>query len=190
MSAVMLLDVPLNISADWINVVFSGCGPIVKVSRWTTTGIFFISFGSEHCAGVAAQHFHGLKFPGQSNHMSVVEIPLSSLTDEMQMRQAMVEDIVDSPAPASRVQMAQATTLFVYGICPKVDERHVYELFEQFGTVNSIRLEVHRSTGRRKNFGYVSFDNHFCAARAKEALNRTVFCNRTLDITFYIPKPS
>eukprot|EP00992_Anisonema_acinus_P012914 TRINITY_DN8445_c0_g1_i2.p1 TRINITY_DN8445_c0_g1~~TRINITY_DN8445_c0_g1_i2.p1 ORF type:complete len:187 (-),score=31.53 TRINITY_DN8445_c0_g1_i2:58-567(-) len=158
MSAVMLCDVPLNVNVDWIKTVLSGCGPILEVSRWTTTGLFFVLFEMDSSACEAVQHFHRLVFPGHPKPLSVIPLPPSLLAapkavvDGTPHRSTDACDCKPALGPNAGQSLIQTdqedlpTSLFVYRICPNADECDIRALFEQFGHILQIRLDVHLST--------------------------------------------
>lgn len=76
---------------------------------------------------------------------------------------------------------SEASTLYVGNLPYKVNEQDVKQHFEQFGLVKSVRLMKDKRTGKRKGFGFVEVgesDMH----KMIEALNDTIFCERTLKV--------
>jgi RNA recognition motif-containing protein len=60
-------------------------------------------------------------------------------------------------------------------------EEEVRELFEQQGTVQSVKLITDRDTGRPRGFGFVEMDDD-AAAAAIQALNGTELGGRRLVV--------
>ncbi|VAX21468.1 hypothetical protein MNBD_NITROSPINAE04-1887, partial [hydrothermal vent metagenome] len=60
--------------------------------------------------------------------------------------------------------------IFVGNLAFAVTETELRDLFEEHGTVNSLRLITDRETGRSRGFGFVEMDNSE-ADSAIKALN-------------------
>lgn len=65
-------------------------------------------------------------------------------------------------------------------------EQEVRELFEAYGSVESVQLITDRETGRPRGFGFVEMASG--ADEAIEALNRTDMGGRTLNINEARPR--
>lgn len=73
------------------------------------------------------------------------------------------------------------TTLYVGNLPYKANEISVKTLFEEIGTVTSVRLMKDRKTGRRKGFGFVEVE----ASKTDEyitKLNDSEFMDRTIKV--------
>lgn len=73
------------------------------------------------------------------------------------------------------------TTLYVGNLPYKANEMSVKTLFEEIGTVQSVRLMKDRKTGRRKGFGFVEVD----ASKQSifiEKLNDSEYMDRTIKV--------
>jgi RNA recognition motif-containing protein len=66
--------------------------------------------------------------------------------------------------------------LYVGNLSYDTNERHLRELFEQAGTVESVVIITDRGTGRSKGFSFVEMSSD---AQVQEAINR--FNGHTLD---------
>lgn len=66
-------------------------------------------------------------------------------------------------------------------------EEEVRRLFEQHGSVHSVKLITDRETGRPRGFGFVEMDESGAAA-AIEALNGTVLGGRSLRTNEALPR--
>lgn len=71
--------------------------------------------------------------------------------------------------------------LFVGNLPFTAHDEEVRELFEQYGTVHSVRLINDRETGRPRGFGFVEMDNE-SADEAMGALNGSEFGGRPLRV--------
>ena len=60
-------------------------------------------------------------------------------------------------------------------------EMEVRELFEQYGTVHSVKLITDRYTGRPRGFGFIEMEEEDATA-AIQALDGTEFGGRTLRV--------
>lgn len=73
------------------------------------------------------------------------------------------------------------TSIYVGNLPFQCSEEEIRELFEPFGTVNSVKLVSDRETGKPRGFGFVEMDSEEAAA-AIEQLNGTNFKDRPLRI--------
>jgi RNA recognition motif-containing protein len=73
------------------------------------------------------------------------------------------------------------TSIYVGNLPFQCSEEEIRELFEPFGTVNSVKLVSDRETGKPRGFGFVEMDDEEAAA-AIEQLNGTDFNGRPLRI--------
>lgn len=73
------------------------------------------------------------------------------------------------------------TSIYVGNLPFQCSEEEIRELFEPFGTVNSVKLVSDRETGKPRGFGFVEMDPEEAAA-AIEQLNGTNLKDRPLRI--------
>ena len=83
-----------------------------------------------------------------------------------------------TPTPASS---DENTTLYVGNLSYKASEAHVKELFEEHGTVYSVRLMKDKRTGKRRGFGFVEVDNDDADAMIA-SLNEHEYMQRTIKV--------
>ncbi|WP_371195373.1 RNA recognition motif domain-containing protein [Glaciecola sp. SC05] len=87
-----------------------------------------------------------------------------------------------TPAPRRPVNTdASITTLYVGNLPYKANEISIKSLFEEIGTVTSVRLMKDRKTGRRKGFGFVEVE----ASKQDiyiEKLNDSEYMDRTIKV--------
>lgn len=76
--------------------------------------------------------------------------------------------------------------IYVGNLPFSADENEVRELFEQYGTVDSINLITDRDTGRPRGFGFVEMENG--ADEAIEALNNFDLGGRSLKVNEARPR--
>ncbi len=72
-------------------------------------------------------------------------------------------------------------TIYCGNLPFSASEDEIRQLFEQHGTVNTVRLITDRQTGRPRGFGFVEMEDDGVSA-AIEALNGTDFGGRTLRV--------
>jgi RNA recognition motif-containing protein len=72
--------------------------------------------------------------------------------------------------------------LFVGNLSYQATEEDLRELFQQAGTVQSVRIVTDQFTGRPRGFGFVEMATPEEAARAIEQLNGRVFRDRNLVV--------
>ncbi|HWC02420.1 MAG TPA: RNA-binding protein [Methylomirabilota bacterium] len=72
--------------------------------------------------------------------------------------------------------------LFVGNLSYQATEDDLRELFQQAGTVQSVRIVTDQFTGRPRGFGFVEMSTPEEATRAVEQLNGRVFRDRNLVV--------
>lgn len=70
--------------------------------------------------------------------------------------------------------------IYVGNLNYKVRENDLLPLFEEYGTVSSVKVITDRETGRSKGFGFIEMEDDAQASQAIEQLNGTEFADRTL----------
>ncbi|MFH1051732.1 MAG: RNA-binding protein [bacterium] len=71
--------------------------------------------------------------------------------------------------------------IYIGNLSFKAEESDVKELFEQYGTVTSIKLVTDRVTGRKKGFGFIEMDDAG-GQMAIDSLNEKEFQGRNLKV--------
>ncbi|XP_057555225.1 heterogeneous nuclear ribonucleoproteins A2/B1-like [Hippopotamus amphibius kiboko] len=56
--------------------------------------------------------------------------------------------------------LVTVTKLFVGGITEATEERHLREYFEKYGKIDAIEIITDGQSGRKRGFGFVTFDDH------------------------------
>jgi cold-inducible RNA-binding protein len=85
---------------------------------------------------------------------------------------------------------AVAAKLFVGNLSYQATEEDLRELFQQAGTVQSVRIITDQFTGRPRGFGFVEMATKEEAERAIEQLNGRLFRDRNLVVNEARPQPS
>ncbi len=71
--------------------------------------------------------------------------------------------------------------IYVGNLNYKTSEESLRRLFEQYGTVESVKLITDRDTGRRKGYGFIEMD-HDGGSTAIEKLNDKEFDGRNIKV--------
>src|SRR5580765_5517118 len=79
--------------------------------------------------------------------------------------------------------------LFVGNLSFQATEEDLRELFQQSGTVESVRIITDQSTGRPRGFGFVEMATKEEASKAVEMLNGRLFRDRNLVVDEARPQP-
>jgi RNA recognition motif-containing protein len=83
-----------------------------------------------------------------------------------------------------------ASKLFVGNLSYQATEEDLRELFQQAGTVESVRIITDQFTGRPRGFGFVEMSTKEEAERAIEQLNGRLFRDRNLVVNEARPQPN
>jgi RNA recognition motif-containing protein len=83
-----------------------------------------------------------------------------------------------------------AAKLFVGNLSYQATEEDLRELFQQAGTVESVRIITDQFTGRPRGFGFVEMSTKEEAERAIDQLNGRLFRDRNLVVNEARPQPS
>lgn len=78
--------------------------------------------------------------------------------------------------------------IYVGNLDYKVQENDLKGIFEDYGTVDSVKIISDKFNGRSKGFGFVSMENTEEAKNAIEDLNGASFENRELVVNEARPK--
>ncbi|XP_064464840.1 ELAV-like protein 1 [Ornithodoros turicata] len=78
--------------------------------------------------------------------------------------------------------------LFVYNIGADTDEKSLWQLFAQYGSVTKVNIIRDTATGLSKGFGFVTMANYQDCVWAIEALNGFRYAGRPLQVSFKQPK--
>src|ERR1700693_3806203 len=84
---------------------------------------------------------------------------------------------------------AMPAKLFVGNLSFQATEEDLRELFQQAGTVESVRIVTDQFTGRPRGFGFVEMATKEEAAKAVEMLNGRLFRDRNLVVDEARPQP-
>jgi cold-inducible RNA-binding protein len=84
---------------------------------------------------------------------------------------------------------AMASKLFVGNLSFQATEEDLRELFQQSGTVESVRIITDQFTGRPRGFGFAEMATKDEATKAIEMLNGRLFRDRNLVVDEARPQP-
>lgn len=79
--------------------------------------------------------------------------------------------------------------LFIGNLSYQATEEDLRELFQQAGTVQSVRIVTDQFTGRPRGFGFIEMATKEEADRAVEQLNGRLFRDRNLVVNEARPQP-
>jgi RNA recognition motif-containing protein len=74
-------------------------------------------------------------------------------------------------------------TLYVGNIPYVVKEEELKEIFQEYGTVTSIKIVTDKYTGRSKGFGFVEMENDEQEELAVKECNRREIHDRNLEVS-------
>jgi len=80
--------------------------------------------------------------------------------------------------------------IFVGNLAFTTTEYDLRQLFEPYGTVDSVRVMTDRETGRSRGFGFVEMPDPRAAQTAMDALNGTSLAGRALTVNEARPRES
>lgn len=72
--------------------------------------------------------------------------------------------------------------IFVGSLPFKIEESELQEIFEEYGTVTSVKIITDRATGRSKGYGFVEMSNDEEAKKAIDELNNAEIEGRTIVV--------
>lgn len=72
--------------------------------------------------------------------------------------------------------------LFVGGLSWGTSEDTLHSSFEQFGSLEEVKIITDRDSGRSRGFGFVTFANNEDADKAIESMNGTELDGRSLNV--------
>lgn len=72
--------------------------------------------------------------------------------------------------------------IYVGNLDYKVNEDDLKTIFEDFGTVNSVKIISDKYNGRSKGFGFIEMEDESEAKKAIDELNGTSFKNRDIVV--------
>lgn len=78
--------------------------------------------------------------------------------------------------------------IYVGNLSYKAEEKHLYEIFGQFGEVSTVKIVSDRDTGRSKGFGFVEMSDDAEANQAISQLNQTLLMGRPIVVNEAKPR--
>ena len=72
--------------------------------------------------------------------------------------------------------------IYVGNLDFKVDDNDLKGIFEEYGTVNEVKIITDRDTGRSKGFGFVTIDDLAAGKKAISELNGATLENREMVV--------
>jgi cold-inducible RNA-binding protein len=78
--------------------------------------------------------------------------------------------------------------IFVDNLAFTTTEQDLRQLFEPYGTVETIQIMIDRETGRSRGFGFVEMSDNHAAQSAIDALNGMSLAGRALTVNEARPR--
>lgn len=78
--------------------------------------------------------------------------------------------------------------IYVGNLDYKVEENDLQKVFEEYGSVSSIKIIADKFTGRSKGFGFVEMDDEAAANKAISELNGSQYEDRDIVVNEARPK--
>ena len=78
--------------------------------------------------------------------------------------------------------------IYVGNLDFKVVDHELEEIFEEYGTVESVKIIVDKYTGNSKGFGFVTIPDHIEASKAINELNGSTLRDREITVNEAKPK--
>jgi RNA recognition motif-containing protein len=78
--------------------------------------------------------------------------------------------------------------IYVGNLSYKAEEKHLLEIFGQFGEVSTVKIVSDRETGRSKGFGFVEMPDDDEAYQAISQLNQTLVMGRPIVVNEAKPR--
>ena len=79
-------------------------------------------------------------------------------------------------------------TIYVGNLNYRASEQEVSVLFENYGTVDSVKIIMDRETGKARGFAFVDMPDREEASKAIEGLNSMEFLGRSLTVNEAKPR--
>nr|GMC73190.1 polyadenylate-binding protein 6-like [Ipomoea batatas] len=172
-----------NLTEDLLREKFSRYGKvnsavIMRDEEGNSRGFGFVKFDSDEDAKKAVEALNGevigskRLFVGRAQKKAERERLLRSVCEEDKL--------------TLRDQKQEASRLYVGNLSESINERKLDELFRSFGKVVSVN--VIRSNGMSKGFGFVNFSSPGDAKAAMNSLNGMVYYGKPLSVALAYPR--
>ena len=176
-----------NVDEEWLSREFEEFGELVSVRVIThadsgkSKGFAYVEFADIEAAKKAQAEKHGAELDGRSLNVdfSKPRPDRSYNNDQVQSRAKSFGDSAPKEPSA---------TLFVGNISFNATQDIVTEYFQEYGTINAVRLPTDRDTGAPKGYGYVEFASIDEAKAAHAALNGADIEGRPIRLDYATPR--
>jgi RNA recognition motif-containing protein len=78
--------------------------------------------------------------------------------------------------------------IYVGNLDFKVSDNELKEVFEEYGTVETVKIIIDKYTGKSKGFGFVTIPDHMEANKAINDLNGSTLRDREITVNEAKPK--
>lgn len=80
------------------------------------------------------------------------------------------------------------TNLFVKNLPKDTKPKELFDIFVQYGEIDSINLKTNNTTGECLGYGYINFTTEESAKTAIEKLNQSKFKDSTISVSLFTPR--
>lgn len=170
-----------NVDNDQLASEFAGCGEVVSArvvmdrNTGKSRGFAYVDF-TDAAGATAALELSGHEIDGRA-----IRVDRASGMDKKQTQDKRAKTFGDTPS-------APSATLWVGNLSFDATEDGIWEVFNEYGEVKSVRLPTDRDTGRPKGFGYVEFADVETATKAREGANGQDVGGRSMRLDFAPPR--
>lgn len=74
--------------------------------------------------------------------------------------------------------------LIVNYLPPLMEEMHVFQLFSQFGPIESVKIIYDKETGESRGYGFIKYEHFLSATYAISCLNRFAIAGKKLKVAY------
>lgn len=172
-----------NVDEDWLSREFEGFGEMVSARVIThadtgrSKGFAYVEFADVESATKALEAKDGQELDGRPLRIdfSQPRPDRSYNRDQVQQRAGKFGDN-QTKEPSS--------TLFIGNVSFNATQDVITEYFQEYGTINAVRLPTDRETGAPKGFGYVEFSSIDEAKAALDAMNGVDIEGRNIRLDY------
>jgi len=170
-----------NVDDDWLAQVFSEFSDVVGARVISTDGrskgFGYVEFSSIESATAALDAKQGFEVDGREMNIDFGK-PRPDRSYGGDQVAARAQQFGDRRASEP------SSTLFVGNVSFDATQDMLSETFQEYGTINAVRLPTDADSGNLKGFGYVEFSTVDEAKAALEALNGADIAGRNIRLDF------
>ncbi|KAK5174150.1 nuclear localization sequence binding protein [Saxophila tyrrhenica] len=182
-------NLSFNIDEEWLTREFEEFGQLKGVRIITdresgrSKGFGYVEFEDVTDAVAAFEGKNGADVDGRA-----IRVDMSNPRPEPGQGQTPQQRSSERAQRYGDAPKEPSTTLFVGNLSFNADESAVSASFEEFGSINAVRLPTDRETGDYKGYGYVEMGNLDEAKAAFEGLQGAEIAGRAIRLDYATPK--